>query len=802
MDSLQTKNIYLIVFLVNYLSIGTAQSVEIVRDTDGIPHILGETVKDCGFGLTIAMFQDHPKSMIDNILTTRGELAQHYGQNYINQDLFIRSLRFQEKTSIAMVTIPEDILSYLEGLAAGVNHAFATYPEKIPPTIDVNAFLPVTPQDIYTTSYIKSVTHEWAQFKKDAGNLIPLDNNIFPNIKQDMSNQWAVSPARTDDDALYMLCDPHLPFNGLTGSWSAHLKSADGALNYNGFFFLGGPHPVMGHNETFAWSHTANKVDFADAFLVSLDPNVENHYLLDGVSKPFNTWIETIAVAGGSSVNRTAKQSDDHGVFIQEINSNIDLFAKLEVENLVSGFEQGFRLMTAESVYEWEDALALHQYDKWNCIGGDVMGNLLFFYNGHTHYRNDPTAAREGVLDGSISFTLWQDIIPFSSLPRIENPTSGYLQDCNDAPWYVTDDPGFGPDDVPIELYEGDSFGVRGRRVVELLDLGGDSLTTDYLKNVALDYKILGWDSLKQILPLALEESAADSFPRQIEADSLANLLFTWNGKAEITSIEMSLLFYLRVILPENLKFVNPYSFDESDRRTLVESLVGAKDEIISRYGTMDIPWGDFHGYFRGNNYFPLSGGTGHTDLAAAKMGKGSLHDDDNIFHSTAGNDHIMLIRLKQGETPQSWAMKPNGQSEDPSSPHYDDLTEFYSQDSLKERWYDESDIMAHAESIENHTYLSTESESNMPTTFALFPAYPNPFNPTTTIRFTVEKPHLTSLQTFDINGRLVETLIDRIIKPGNHEVQWNASNHSSGIYFAKLTVGKQVKTQKLILVK
>lgn len=797
MTFLYIKKLFFILILT---SIGITQSVEIIRDTDGIPHIMGETVRDCGFGLTIAMFQDHPKSLIDNILTTRGKMAEHYGQNYINQDLFIRSLRFQERTDIAMETIPEDILSYLEGLAAGVNYAFATYPEKIPQSINVNVFLPVTPSDIFTTSYIKSLTHEWNQFQKDASNYLT-QTDILPGTKQDMSNQWVVSPERTADNALYMLCDPHLPFNGLTGTWSAHLKSADGALNYNGFFFLGGPHPVMGHNETFAWSHTANKVDFADAFLVSLDPNEEHAYLLDGISKPFNIWTEYISVSDGTVAQRTAKQSDDHGVFVQSINGSTALFAKLEVENLVSGFEQGYRIMTAESVADWDEALSLHQYDKWNCIGGDVQGNLLFIFNGHTHYRNDPMAAREGVLDGSISTTLWQNVIPFSSLPRVENPPSGYLQNCNDAPWYVTPDPGFGPDDVPIELYEGNSFGIRGRRVTELLELGGDSLNTSYLKNVALDYKILGWDSLKQILPLALEESAADSFPRQSEADSLANILYAWDGFANHTSTEMSLLFYLREILPEYLKFVNPYSFNISDRRTLIESLVGAKDELFNRYGNVNIPWSDFHGYFRGNTYFPLSGGTGHTDLASARMGKGNLHDD-NFFHSTSGNDHIMLIRIKDGETPKAWAMKPNGQSEDPSSHHYDDLTELYSLDSLRERWYTEGDIMAHAESIENHTNLSTNPEDVMPTNFALYPAYPNPFNPTTNIRFSAETRHAVSLQLYDITGRLVETLVDDIIKPGHNEIQWNASNYSNGIYFIQLKSISQTAVQKVLFIK
>lgn len=86
---------------------------------------------------------------------------------------------------------------------------------------------------------------------------------------------------------------------------------------------------------------------------------------------------------------------------------------------------------------------------------------------------------------------------------------------------------------------------------------------------------------------------------------------------------------------------------------------------------------------------------------------------------------------------------------------------------------------------------------------FQLFPAYPNPFNPTTTIRFLVENKQLkASLDIYDVNGRLVETILDGPIVSGNHEIQWNASNYSSGIYFAKLIVGNNVNTQKLVLVK
>jgi len=91
-----------------------------------------------------------------------------------------------------------------------------------------------------------------------------------------------------------------------------------------------------------------------------------------------------------------------------------------------------------------------------------------------------------------------------------------------------------------------------------------------------------------------------------------------------------------------------------------------------------------------------------------------------------------------------------------------------------------------------------------VPFQFELFPAYPNPFNPSTTIWFNipVETWHATSLQIYDITGRVVETLVDGTLDPGTHEIQWNASEHASGIYFARLQSGSKVQSQKLILIK
>ena len=101
--------------------------------------------------------------------------------------------------------------------------------------------------------------------------------------------------------------------------------------------------------------------------------------------------------------------------------------------------------------------------------------------------------------------------------------------------------------------------------------------------------------------------------------------------------------------------------------------------------------------------------------------------------------------------------------------------------------------------------WIMRKFASTFPESFALHPAYPNPFNPITTIRFEipfVQTHSNASLRIYDITGRLVETLGDEILEPGNQTIQWNANTFSSGVYFVRLEAGTFSQSQKLILLK
>jgi hypothetical protein len=98
----------------------------------------------------------------------------------------------------------------------------------------------------------------------------------------------------------------------------------------------------------------------------------------------------------------------------------------------------------------------------------------------------------------------------------------------------------------------------------------------------------------------------------------------------------------------------------------------------------------------------------------------------------------------------------------------------------------------------------SKEVEVNVtaPNKFSLEQNYPNPFNPTTTIKYAVPKAVNVELKVYDILGREVKTLVNAARNPGYYEVQFNAVNLASGVYFYRLKAGDYIKTSKMLLLK
>ncbi len=104
-------------------------------------------------------------------------------------------------------------------------------------------------------------------------------------------------------------------------------------------------------------------------------------------------------------------------------------------------------------------------------------------------------------------------------------------------------------------------------------------------------------------------------------------------------------------------------------------------------------------------------------------------------------------------------------------------------------------------ESAEEHEIENTE------TTSTLYNNYPNPFNPTTTIRFDTLEPSNVTLEVYNIEGQRVRTLVNHYVSAGTHSVVWNGTNDlgqqvSAGHYFYILKTKDNIETQKMVFMK
>ena len=79
---------------------------------------------------------------------------------------------------------------------------------------------------------------------------------------------------------------------------------------------------------------------------------------------------------------------------------------------------------------------------------------------------------------------------------------------------------------------------------------------------------------------------------------------------------------------------------------------------------------------------------------------------------------------------------------------------------------------------------------------------YPNPFNPTTTIRYQITNNTFVQLKVYNILGEEVKTLVSKVEQPGYHEVKFNASNLTSGVYLLSLKAGNYFSVKKMMLMK
>lgn len=116
--------------------------------------------------------------------------------------------------------------------------------------------------------------------------------------------------------------------------------------------------------------------------------------------------------------------------------------------------------------------------------------------------------------------------------------------------------------------------------------------------------------------------------------------------------------------------------------------------------------------------------------------------------------------------------------------------------------YHDGDEIRTEKPEIDNVTVSLSDVGNSMPQEFYLAQNYPNPFNPTTTFEFALPTAQHVTLTVYNVLGQNVSTLVDENMNAGVHQITWDASDVSSGVYFYRLNANDKTETRKMMLLK
>ena len=97
---------------------------------------------------------------------------------------------------------------------------------------------------------------------------------------------------------------------------------------------------------------------------------------------------------------------------------------------------------------------------------------------------------------------------------------------------------------------------------------------------------------------------------------------------------------------------------------------------------------------------------------------------------------------------------------------------------------------------------LSADDDHRLIKYYSLDPAYPNPFNPTTTIEFSIPRTEFVTVKVYNLVGHEITTLINDELFTGNYSIKWDGSHQPSGLYFVQIESGSFIQTRKMMLLK
>ena len=656
-------------------------NVIIYRDTWGVPHIFGDKDEDTAYGLGYAHAEDDFATIQDILIAARGNLAKYYGRSVAANDYMVKLLKIWDTVEKNYENgLSDDVIKISEAYADGINHYASLYPDKA-----FKGVFPVKGKDI-----VAGFIHRMPLMFGLDGTLAKLATNKYPIKNEDPStsesdilnqrmlgsNVIAVSPSRSDDKFTRILINSHQPWSGPVAWYEAHLNSNEG-WNMVGGLFPGSPVVLVGHNENIGWSHTVNKPDLIDVYELTLNPKNSNQYYFDGRYENFEISESSIKVKIWGPIKWTFKRKvfrSKHGPVIK--NEHGSFAIRYSGHDEFRYLEQWFRMNKSQNFDDFENALKLMAIPMFNTIYADKEGNIFYIYNALFPKRSDGYIWEGDPLKGDTSENLWKDYLPYKDLPKILNPKSGFLQNCNSSPFLATT----GNDNPDQSLYN-ENLGIerfQTNRALRAHEVYGEDLSID--RSEFYNYKYDTKYSEKSVLVTNLKRFLAEAKTKDKNANQAINILSKWNFETD--SLAVGVHYALDAIKP----VYNPDDY-YYDYELIMQRLKTSVNKTKDHFGKLDIKWGDIQRLKRGNKNLALSGGP---DILRAIYTKG----DKGQRKAVAGDCYFQIVEWSpKGEVSSQSIHQYGSATLDSNSPYYNDQSQLFSTNKMKPVWMSLKDI-------------------------------------------------------------------------------------------------------------
>ena len=665
---------------------------EIIRDEWGVPHIHGVRDADASFGLGYAHAEDDFDTIQLSIAAARGVLARYKGKDAAPTDYLVSLLGVWDTIDRKYEShVTPETKAIAEAYVAGLNLYAAENPDAT-----WRGLAPFTAEDviagfIFKTPFFYGFDETLLSlFGDERMQEIALDpaggREAYiigeKSLATRGSNAFAVAPSRSTDGKTRLFINSHQPFTGPVAWYEAHLMSDEG-MDMAGGLFPGGPLVFTGFNRDLGWGNTVSKPDLADVYVLTRNPENEDQYRLDGEWVDFErtTAEMRIKLFGpfALKVRRPVLRSR-HGPVVEAKHGTYAL--RYAGQDEIRQLEEYYRLGKSRTREEFEAALGMLALPSINYVYADRLGNIGYIHNGQFPDRA-PGWDWQKYLPGDRSDLIWQDYLPYSAVPKLFNPPTGFLYNSNNDPLTATAGPGnLTADMFPASMGLQTNQTNRALRIPEIIDASTPISEADLLALKFDKSYSVNSDAARAVAAILAEDWSGE--PEL--ADAVAHLA-AWDFSTDMNSRHAALGVLSTVeAVTARLTHIEPPAPADAFR--------SAVKLLNDKHGRIDPEWGEVNRLVRGVLDLPIGGGP---DILRA-IYPAEIREDGTI-HAAAGDTYIALVEWDEDGQLSAQVVHQFGSATlDETSPHYADQAPLFAEERFRPMLMDMEDILEHAE--------------------------------------------------------------------------------------------------------